>query len=235
MSVEMQSKFEVSNTASRAWALVSGVKTPFVLAALVIAVLEIVVKVLQDLFVSMAGEGVAVIIGVILTFVLIFPAYVGTMFMGLQRVRGLPVLVSQVFTFYRSERLMQIFLLYFIFYVVTFLTSIIVALFSMVPIVNLIVIVADIALLLFLAARVSLSIYLVFDKNKSAIEAIKLSYKMTAGYTVSMLLAILLCIVATFLGVITLFIGLIWAIPFVHIFFAMIYQSIAEEKIAMVA
>lgn len=78
------------------------------------------------------------------------------------------------------------------------------------------------------AVRLSFIPYIVVDKKLGPIEAIKESWKMTSGKTVSLLLFYLTLLGVCFLGVLALFVGLFVAIPVTLLATGHVYRKLSK-------
>lgn len=217
-------QFEVIPTAKEAWAKVSGCKMPILLAAIACAVVQMIIQTLCG------KEVVGQIVSGILSLLVVMPAYAGLMYMGLQRVRGLPVTFNQVIYAYRQNLLTNVWLYYLCVYVVFIIGAMICGVVSIIPVIGLILMVAAMVGILYVLARFSLGIYFILDRNEKAIDALKHSYVITRAYVWKLMLAYLLIFAASILGFVTLLIGLIWVIPFGYIYMGSIYQAISGNE-----
>lgn len=226
MSSDRAIQFDVMSIARYAWSKVSGSKTPILLAALFCAFIQMMLSLIGGLLATVMSEAVANLLVNIIALFVLMPAYVGLMYMGLQRVRGLPLTFNQVFYAYRKDLLIQIWIFYLCFYGLFFVGALIGGILSVIPAIGMILVIVLGLGILYLLVRCALGVYLIFDQNEKAIDALKHSFSMTKPFVWQLILSYILLFVVMFVGALTLMIGLIWAIPFAYIFYAAIYQTI---------
>jgi len=228
MSNGMVTQFEVIPTAKEAWAKVSGSKMPMVLAALVCIAIQIVIQIITGMFTNVIGPVAVAFVSNIIAILVLLPAIAGVMYMGLQRVRNLPLTVSQVFYLYKKDLLIQTWIFYIAYFAIFLAAGILIAIFSNIPALYLIASIVIVLALIYICARISLGIYFIFDNNEKGIDAIKHSYNITKPYIWKLIFSFILIGVAMFVGALLLMVGLIWTIPFSYIFMGLIYQKIAS-------
>lgn len=227
MNNGITTQFEVMPTAKEAWAKLEGSKLPILLAALIFAVAQMVIQVIEGLFADAMGPMGAAIVASILSLTVLMPMHAGFMYMGLQRVRGVPLAVNQVFYLFKKDLLVQTWLYYIAIYAIVFVGMLITAILLYIPVVNTFAGLLAGLVAAYFFIRISFGIFFIFDKNEKALDALKRSYALTGAYVWKLFLAYLLVIVATILGALPLLIGLIWVIPFTYIYIGLIYQKIA--------
>lgn len=232
-SNSVSTKLDVIGLAKLAWSNVSGVKTPIMLAVLFCVVLQAILQgVVGGISIAIFGELLGkLLLGVVVILVL-SPAYAGLLYMGLQRVRGLPVMFNQVWYGYQKDFLVNIWVFNVILNLAIYVIGFIVYALSLVPVIGGLVAFAGLLGVCYLLIRLSFGLYFIFDKNMTAVDALKHSYRVTGSYIWSLVLAFILAMIAGMVGFFALLIGLIWAIPFMYIYFGSLYQAVSQERIA---
>lgn len=78
--------------------------------------------------------------------------------------------------------------------------------------------------------RLQFANYLVIDKpDESPSNALFISYKMTKGYTLYLILLVLVSIVLNIIGVLLFIVGLIFTIPMTYIMIVVLYRSLEQN------
>lgn len=221
-------QFDVLPAAKEAWSKVAGCKMPFFLALVIYVILQIVNQLIGVFAIDIAGETIAALFNIIIVLLVLIPFSVGMQYMGLQRVRGLTPIVQNVFYIFKKDLFLQVVSFFLIVTALFIVAGIVIGLLSFIPIINALGVIVVSLVGFYILTRMSLGVYYIFDKNEKVIAAIKRSIAVTNEHVWKMMLAYILVSIVMFLGVITLFVGLIWAVPFSYIYLGTIYQKIGS-------
>jgi hypothetical protein len=235
MSNGIAPQFEVLPTAKEAWSKVDGCKTVFVFATIIYILGVLANQVIGLMATEIGGDFFGALINAIILLLLLAPLNVGMRYMGLQRARGLNPIVQNIFYIFKKELYIQTICYFLILTALVLVAGIIIVFLSIIPIINLLAVFAVSLATFYIFTRMSLTIFYIFDKNEKVILAIKHSIAVTKLPVWKMMLAYILIALAMFFGVITLFIGLIWMVPFAYTYLGTIYQEIGLQEIPAVS
>jgi uncharacterized membrane protein len=161
-------------------------------------------------------------------------------YMGIMRAKNSPINVSQVFYSFNLKLILRMIVAYLL-QLLLLLPAFILMLIGFAlqktgwdnvhpisSILGIFLIIAGLVMLFFIAMRLALVFPYILDGQLKPTTAIKLSYRATHGNVFKLFAAFLLQTLILILAAIPLGIGLIWALPFVFIFYGLIYAHLSN-------
>jgi hypothetical protein len=224
-------KIPVSDTASEAWTKVSGSKGSFWAAFALLFLVGVgfaILGMIADAIVS-GGHNVVLFIGQVVNFLL----QTGLLYIAIRCAQGAPFSYKNMFYVLQSNILIRIIGVYLLkllimmpFFLLIFLTFMLALLGKFIMACGILIVFFG---MLYVSVRIILASAFVLDKGVNSWQAIVLSWKATRSNFWRLILLFFIQGVAFILGVITLLIGLIWALPFGFILYGVIYQKLAPS------
>ena len=147
------------------------------------------------------------------------------LYMGIIRARQLPIefsLVFSGFTFHVFLNVIGYFLIAMLAVIIMILPPVFIAWYTAI---------ITFPLLIFAALRTFLTLSFIVDRKLSIFPALKASYLATSNNVWRIIVLNLFMMLTIIGGFITLFIGLIWAIPFCYILWGIIYENLAQHNL----
>lgn len=162
----------------------------------------------------------------------------GLLYMGICRAKDKPLrydLVFSTFTIDQAFRIIGLYLLEFILFIIPAVLILAGATFYGMAfvgsaILGSVFVVSGVIAIIMIAVRLMLSVGLVLDQAMGPWSAIKTSFKLTQGNTLRLITLVIIQLAIVAISAIPLGLGLIWTIPFSLIGYGVIYQRLTAHQ-----
>lgn len=234
----MTYQLPVEDTLRSAWAKVYGAKQTIWMAFIILLAIVFCLGIIQGLT-EVASTTLSGFIKLITNVVSYF-LQIGVLYIGICRAKDLPIHYQQMFRAFSLQRALNIVGLYIAEIVLLIVPALIAgaggfitaASFPAAGLIGILVLCLGVIAGIYLVTRLLPSLALVLDQDLGPIQAIKLSFKLTEGNVLRLLLLSLIQILILIISAIPLGIGLIWALPFTFITYGTIYQNLLKGQTA---
>jgi uncharacterized membrane protein len=228
----------VEDTLRSAWAKVYGAKQTIWIAFGILLAIAFCLGLI---------EGIAEIAGTalysaakLITNIVSYLLQIGVLYIGICRAKDTPIHYQQMFRAFSLQRALCIAGLYLCEMVILIVPALIAASgmfimtasFPVAGLIGILVLCFGLIAGIYLVTRLLPSLAIILDQDLGPIQAIKLSFKLTHGNVLRLLLLSLIQILILIISAIPLGIGLIWTLPFTFITYGMIYKNLLQNQTA---
>jgi hypothetical protein len=231
MSAALSSRLPVMDTIKTAWRKVYGVKATFWSILSIVFTLEVMMAFLKAIFQSPTGDLPLPlkILAVLVAVIVLFFSW-DMLFMGIEWAAGRAISFKQVRYALQASLFVRMAGLYLLEFIILCCVAIPLMIASILVdmhlVISMVLCLVWVVMLLFVATRLYLAKAIVIAGRKDPITALKISFRATRGYALSILWIIIMTLLILVVSAVPLGIGLIWSLPFLFVTYGEVYRRL---------